>query len=177
MKKISPVLALLLAAFATSASAAEAPATGFYAGASLGVPRIDLGDTQNSQYLAYSLLGGYQFMEHVAAEVQYSQLGSIKAKSGSVVVSAYNVALIGSYPLNEKFSALARLGYGNTNLATNDPDGANKKQTSVTYGIGAQYRIDARVAVRVTYDAYTIGDSTIPNGTTNVLSVGGLYSF
>jgi OOP family OmpA-OmpF porin len=121
------------------------------------------------------VLGGYQFMKYVAAEVQYNDLGSPEAGGTSFKISGYSVAAVGIYPINDQWSVFARLGYASTKLGSP----IDNSKSDVTYGIGGQYNIDRAWGVRVNYDQYKVEtpDPGAEKATTSVPSIGVVYRF
>jgi OOP family OmpA-OmpF porin len=68
---------------------------------------------------AYKLFGGYQFNRNVALEGGYFNLGhnsfnALTSPAGTLAgeskVQSLNLDLVGTLPISERFSALARIG-------------------------------------------------------------------
>lgn len=172
MKKT--MIALLVSTtFAASAFAAD---QGFYVGANVGQSSTDTYNLSTKTGTAFSLLGGYQFMKYVAAEVQYNDFGSPTFTGGtSPKLSGYSLAAVGILPFNEQWSLLGRLGYASTKIGSP----VDQSKSDITYGIGGQYNINQAFGVRVHYDQYKVGGSNTGNqtATTSVASAGVVYKF
>lgn len=170
MKKNIAAL-LLFTAFAVPAFAAD---QGFYVGASVGQSSTDTFSLSEKTATAFSILGGYQFMKYVAAEIQYNDFGTIKDTLGtSAKISGYRAVGVGILPLNDQWSLMAKLGYAGTKLGSP----VDKTKSDVTYGIGGQFNIDRNWGVRANYDVYSIENNASTKATTSVLTIGGVYMF
>lgn len=168
MKKTSFAI-LLFTAMASSAFAAD---QGFYLGADIGQSSTDTYSLSTKTGTAFSVLGGYQFMKYVGAEVQYNDFGSPTFSSGpSAKIDGYSAAVVGTLPFDDQWALLGKLGYAHTKVA----DPVNETKSDVTYGIAGQYNIDPSWGVRLNYDTYKVG-STV-SAKTNVITVGALYRF
>ena len=73
MKKIATAVLLSTIAVAPAFAADE----GFYVGADVGQASTNTFDLSKKTDTAFSVLGGYQFMKYLAAEIQYNDFGSI----------------------------------------------------------------------------------------------------
>lgn len=175
MKRIIAAF-LLSAALAAPAFAAD---EGFYIGANVGQSSTDKYPFDTKTGTAFSVLGGYQFMKYVAAEVQYNNLGSPKALDGTKIkIDGYSVAAVGIYPFNDQWSIFAKLGYASTKLGSP----VDHSKSDPTWGIGAKFNIDRAWGVRVNYDQYKVetSDAASPpseKATTSVPSIGVVYKF
>lgn len=169
MKKT--VAALFLSTVALSAAAAD---QGFYVGANVGQSSTDTLSLSTKTGTAFSVLGGYQFMKYVAAEIQYNDFGSPTITGGSSMkINGYSAVAVGILPLNEQWSLMAKLGYASTKLGTP----IDKSKSDVTYGIGGQFNIDKNWGVRANYDQYKAENTASQKATTSVLTIGGIYRF
>lgn len=128
--------------------------------------------------------GGYSFNENFAASLTYLDLGNAEEKDGSdsvsVEASGFNLSLIGTLPLDDKFSMYAKIGYYSWDADLSvDFDGFEGSGTisgnDFNYGIGALYKLNENVALDVGYTAYTLGDDL--DFDVNNLSFGVTYSF
>ncbi len=198
MKKIA-IVALLSACVATPAWAVDN--TGKFYGA------IDLGYTalNNSSAINGStwgptpgtvrLAGGYNFSENWAVEVGYAQ--SAKSTYNSTVLgigsgaevgqnSSLQVAAVGILPVSEAFSLFAKLGLANnrTDYTMTSNYGASVagvgSSTSLLTGIGVQYNINRKFALRVQSESFghnQIGPGSGVRISTSMTSIGGVYTF
>lgn len=113
---------------------------------------------------------GYQFTPNVAAEAGYHLFGDSTLVQGALSqtakVSSFTVAAVGSYPNNNQFSAIGKLGLAmNKVSATGNFVGAtgNDSKNSLYFAVGAQYNINQQFAVRAQYESF--GDFTTKGGT------------
>lgn len=198
MKKIA-IVALLSACVATPAWAVDN--TGKFYGA------IDLGYTalNNSSAINGStwgptpgtvrLAGGYNFSENWAVEVGYAR--SAKSTYNSTVLgigngaevgqnSSLQVAAVGILPVSEAFSLFAKLGLANnrTDYTMTSNYGASVagvgSSTSLLTGIGVQYNINRKFALRVQSESFghnQIGPGSGVRISTSMTSIGGVYTF
>lgn len=175
MKKIA--IAVLLSAVV----AAPAVAADFYAGVRVGQARtsIDNANLTTANPTAYGVFGGYAFTPNVAAEVEYLNLGEVKAGGGGAKSSGGSVSVVGSYPFNERFSLFGKLGYARlTSKFSGGGTNPDAKSNAVTYGLGGQYNVTPSVGVRLGWDRYKFNDTTQQmNGKANLYSVGALFKF
>ena len=172
MKKIT--IAVLLSTFvAVPAFSAD---EGFYVGADVGQSSTNTLDLSTKTGTAFSVLGGYQFMKYLAAEIQYNDFGSPTHTGGSSTkINGYSGAAVVILPLNDQWSLLGKFGYASTKLGSP----YNTKKSDITYGLGGQYNISQAWGVRLNYDMYKV-ISPAPasqTATTRVVSAGVVYKF
>jgi opacity protein-like surface antigen len=122
------------------------------------------------------VLGGYQFMKYLAAEIQYDDFGSPTLTGGpSVKINGYSGAAVGILPLNDQWSFLGKFGYASTKLGSLD----STKKSDITYGVGGLYNINHAWRVRLNYDIYKVVNPAPASqtATTSVVSAGVVYKF
>ena len=179
MKKSLSVLTLALIAAAFAGSAQAAPAD-FYAGASLGKSTANDSDILKSTETAFSLVGGYQYNSYVAVELAYNDFGTVvgTGQGRSHKITGVSASVVGSYPIYRQFYVLGKLGIASTQIANPASDGGNSNRTGLNIGVGGQYDYNQRVAIRVNYDSFAIGDgSNVSKGHDSVVSAGVIYKF
>ena len=178
MKKIA-IAALLSVVVVAPAVAADEPH--MYAGVRVGQAKTSIDNTvlDTANPTAYGAFGGYAFTPNVAAEVEYLNLGEVKAGGGGAKSSGGSVSVVGSYPFNEQFSLFGKLGYAMlTSKFSGGATGPDAKSKAVTFGLGAQYNVTPSVGVRLGWDRYKFNDTTQGmNGNANLYSVGGVFKF
>ncbi|HSW07340.1 outer membrane beta-barrel protein [Aquabacterium sp.] len=135
-------------------AALPAHAEGLYAGGALGTPRYPdavNGISGNGSGLSGKLFGGYQFTPNLSLETGFAGLGHIDDGSGRVSGRAAYLDLLGTLPLNDKWSALGRLGVAHVKLdsSTGDSSGSGPK-----LGLGLQYALTTNVALRGEWERY-----------------------
>ena len=197
---------------------ANADETGWYIGASMGNTSSDIsgGDlspacstvltcSADDSDGSTSIFGGYQFNRHLAAEAGYVDLGdsaTLDSDNGGGLLThttqettGIGVTGIGRYALSEQWAVLGKFGMFLWDSDINFSNilgaqlSASDSGTDLTYGLGANYRFDERLSLRLAWDRYTsLGNSgqALPPGATSidtvdvdvdVYSVGLVYRF
>lgn len=107
--------------------------------------------------------GGYQFTPMWGTEISYGNYGkeSMGTFLGTAVgdwkMSGVQVSGTGTLPLGGGFdligkAGIARTKYEITGSPANSVPPASNTSTKLTYGIGAQYNVSSRVAIRTQYE-------------------------
>jgi len=206
IKKSAVAVIALTAAFASALVAAQ---SNFYGVASVGRSTIDVDPNSvnnfasgaglvgsatiaNSNDVGWKLQLGYQFGTSFALEGGYTDLGHAEYTTSNTLYTArgskradlFNLDLVGKVPLNQSFSALARLGAYRWETRSNLPTTAG--MTSVTdngydwkFGAGAQYEFTPKFALRGEFERFngigkqaSTGDSKV-----NLFSIGAVLKF
>ncbi len=146
---------------------------------------------------AMRIAGGYNINSMFAVEAGYVKFGDstyITTVSGvgsaneTLSSSSFQVAAVGTYPINAKFSLFGKLGFANNKInysysdtlgGTNNGSGT---KTDVMYGIGGQYNINSKWGIRVQYEDFGKTQVSCVNCTgenigLSMLSIGGVYTF
>jgi len=210
-KKTSVALAwVTLTAVATPTAFAEV--TGWYGGASVGPTKASIDNARISSNLlssgfsavsitddghsaGYKIFGGYQFNRNFALESGYFDLGkfgfsatTVPAGSlqGEIKIKGLNLDLVGTLPITEKFSALARVGanYAQTSdtisgtgaVVVNDRN-PRKRDTNLKFGLGVQYAFNNSLSLRAEIERYRINDAVGNKGDVDKVSFGLVYHF
>jgi long-subunit fatty acid transport protein len=92
---------------------------------------------------------GYKINENFAVEAGAQSLGKYTVAGSDVSASALNVSVVGSVPLDPKFSVFGRLGYGSLTATANGSSAADTN--SVLYGAGVRYNLNQNLAIRGEY--------------------------
>jgi len=143
----------------------------------------------------YKLYAGYQFSPYIALEGGYFDLGDFKFMantlpqtdfSGRTELQGWNLDLVGTLPLTERFSAFARLGVTQNKSETrfssnglintagyNDDDSYTKHK----YGLGVQYQLSPAFTLRLEAERYRMDDLVGNNGDIDLYSLGIVYRF
>lgn len=180
MKRI--VLAALLASF-VAAPALAAPALA----ASTGKAYI-AGDLGFASYTNTSpfpnpgmvrIAGGYHFSPMLAAEIGYTSFADSTVGGTTLSASSFQVALVGSLPLNAKFDLTGKLGISNNSEKYADSWGtfASYSQSSMLFGVGAQYHLDSQLSIRAQYEDYGSFDNYYQPMKATAFSLGAVYNF
>jgi len=144
---------------------------------------------------SYKLFAGYQVLPYLAVEGGYFDLGEFNFQADTVPMSLYrgetsikgiNLALVGTLPLTDQLSALARLGLtyndSDTRFSSNGLVGVNGFSSSIHYtshqfGIGLMYQLNEALALRLEAERYRIDDLVGNNGDIDVITLGVLYRY
>ena len=179
MKKIS--LAILLSAFV--ATPALADNTGrFYIAGDLGAATYSNMDPFPNPGV-FRIAGGYHFSPALAVEVGYSKFGDstitfVGFGSATLSASSFQVAAVGSLPLNPQFDLIGKLGLASNQEDYSDAVGTlNWSQNDLLIGFGAQYHVNSQVSVRALYDNYGKFDNYANPMKASSISLGVAYDF
>ena len=143
----------------------------------------------------YRLYAGYQFNRYWALEGGYFDLGKfgytantvpLGSLTGDIRLKGWNLDLVGTLPLSDRFSLLGRVGanYADTN-DTFTSTGAvrvinpnpTSRDTNYKFGLGVQYAFNDALALRVEAERYRINDAVGNNGHIDMATIGLVYSF
>lgn len=170
MKKILTKTSLAAIAALVATSTAYA-AEGMYLGAGLGASKTRM--TQQIQYqdgssasnsatadgVGLKIFGGYRFSPNFGAELQYASPASVNlvraAGTGSadaIKRVALSISAIGYVPLHDNIDLLGKVGlvrtfHGGSNGML--PEVYRSGQNGLLLGIGTEYKLTARLALRV----------------------------
>ncbi len=182
MKKQFTLIAL------SAALAAPAFANGFYVGADGGRTRLEANDEyfgKTSRYdNSWALTGGYQFNDHIAAEVSYRTLSkrhqqmtviygfpiwdpqfgvTLGQESGVMSIdqklTAWQASVVGSLPVSDKFALFGRVGVGHVKGKTTIREGSSVEVESdsknrAMLGLGVRYAVTQNIGLRSEYIRY-----------------------
>lgn len=213
MKLVKAAGAFSLATLAVFASPwALAQDSGWYAGANAGNTSTSIAEGKiNSAFASnwfnssttvkdesstgYKIFGGYQLNKNLALEGGYFDLGSFGYSAstvpagtlnGTIKIKGVNLDLVGTLPLNEKLSAVGRVGlnYGRTRdsfsgtgaVLVGNPN-PSKNETNYKFGLGLQYAWTESLAVRAELERYRVNDALGNKGNVDLVSVGLIYRF
>lgn len=150
---------------------------------------------------AISLGGGYNFNNYFGVEAGYSKSGEstintygfINSKE-TLKSSAAQLAVVGTFPFNDRFSLFGKVGTANTKIdytysSFGTTASASASKSHVMFGIGGQYNFNKHWGLRVQYIDYgkTPVGPVVSNGVAqpgragdigmSLFSVGGVYNF
>ena len=201
-----------LATLAAAPAFADADSGYFYGGASIGQSRSKIDDaritagllsqglvtssmTNDEQALAWKAFGGYQLNRYVGVEAGYFSLGHFGFQSttvpagtldGRIRLHGVNLDLVGTLPVTERFSLLARVGAqhasardsfsGSGGVVVLSPN-ASKSETNIKFGAGLQYAFTPNLMLRGEAERYRINDAVGNHGDVNMFSVGLVFAF
>jgi OOP family OmpA-OmpF porin len=206
------VLALALLGPLACASASAQDPSYFYGGLSLGSSRGNFDEARIAGNVAgagttvtnvsrvgrgsaYRILGGYQFNRYLGLEASYFDLGKFGfagtttpagTLNGTIKAVGASMDVVGTLPLSESFSAIARVGaqwartrdtFSTTGAATLSNANPSHRGTNADYGVGLQFAFSPSLLMRAEAESYRINDGTGQRGSANVLSVSLIMPF
>ncbi|MBE7939690.1 OmpA family protein [Ramlibacter aquaticus] len=171
----------------------DARITSGLGGEGLGTTGIQNRDSGNGG----KLFGGYQINPYFGLEFGYFDLGKFGytassspagSLTGEMRVKGWDADLVGTLPLMEKLSAFGRVGVTSTRVTDQfSATGAaripyasatpSQRSTGIKYGIGLNYDLTERLAVRLEGERYRIKDAVGNRGNVDMVSVGLVYHF
>lgn len=183
MKRIAAVV--LLSSVAASAFAAD---EGVYAGVTLGNGKPNISPVagatlSKSSDFIYGGLVGYQYNKNLATEVQFTGVGkAVDVAGNSIKGDALSVSAVGILPVSEGFEVYGKLGVASaTTKASAGATNLGASRTGVTFGVGAQYNVNANLGLRLGYDNYSIATANAAgvksNANAKVITIGAVYKF
>ena len=141
------------------------------------------------------LFGGYQFNRNFALEAGYFNLGTfgfsantvpLGAFSGQVKIQGFNLDLVATLPLSERFSVFARAGAqaaktgdtysGNRPVSSFNPS-PSKREVNYKAGVGLQYEVNPSFLIRAEAERYRISDTAGKKGNADMVSVSLVFPF
>jgi OOP family OmpA-OmpF porin len=151
--------------------------------------------SDDEQALAWKAFGGYQLNRYVGVEAGYFSLGHFGFTSttvpagtvdGRIKLHGINLDLVGTLPVSERFSLLARVGaqhasardsfHGSGRAVVLTPN-ASKSETNLKFGAGMQYALTPNLMLRGEAERYRINDAVGNHGDVNLYSVGLVFAF
>ncbi len=148
-----------------------------YIGASLGNAKYD---KANDSSAAFGIFGGVHINEVLAVDFGWADLGEASEGTYKAKVNVLQIALLGKLHASTDFSlfgkvGLARWAYG---LSTPSFSGSDD-DINVYFGVGADYHISGRSAVRFSADFYnmkpTISNVTLTEENISLFSIGYIF--
>lgn len=151
--------------------------------------------TSDETDTAYRIFGGYQFTRNIGLEAGYFDLGKFglnatTVPAGSLIGEIKNqgahLDLVGTLPVTERLSALARIGahyaktrgnFRGTGAVTPINPIPSSRETNVKLGVGLQYAVNSAFLVRGEIDRYQVNDSVGHRGGVNVVSMSVVFPF
>jgi len=152
----------------------------------------------NSTDTGWKLFGGYQFNRNLAVEGTYVDLGNFKMSasgtaggipstaSGSDKASGFSVDAVGTWPINEQFGLIGRIGLFAWTLDTStDASGGlvatgsdSPTGTSLDFGVGAKYDFGPNVGARAEFQRFqSVGNDNTGKSDIDLISASLVYRF
>jgi len=181
--RTSPLMLSLLGAVALVTAASAVPALaqdarlGPYVGATVGKPdwKADSigGISGDSSGTAFKLYGGYRLTPHFATELSAVRLGRLSGPLGEAKANGYALDAVGLLPLSTDWTAFARAGVGQIKTTAG---GLKDRATTPKFGLGAQYQINTKTALRGEWERYRL-DAFGAKSNVDTFSLGAQVSF
>jgi OOP family OmpA-OmpF porin len=159
-------------------------------------PAVTIGSlADDTRGKAFKLFGGYQFNRNIALEAGYFNLGKFGLSANTVPagsldgrfkVQGFNLDLVGTVPLTDNLSALARVGaqyakvqsdFSATGAASPTIGSRKDNGTNVKYGVGLQYAFSPSVLLRGEVERYRVPEPMGAHGNINVASLSLVFPF
>ncbi len=163
--------------------------SGLLPGVSAASSSVDQKDT------AYKLFGGYQFNRNFAIEGGYFNLGhnsfnAVTSPAGTLAgdtkVQGLNLDLVGTLPLTERLSALARVGaqhawskssHSGSGAAAGVASSGKRDDGGYKVGLGLQYEFNPSMWVRGELERYRLKDAVGQHANVDLVSVSLVFPF
>ena len=136
------------------------------------------------------IAGGYHFSPQLAAEVGYSMFGdstiTVGTTSGTVSASSFQIAAVGSFPLNPQFDLIGKLGLASNKHQIDVKSSGvtvasmSSSSSSLLIGFGAQFHVNSQFTLRAQYDSFgSFGSfgATGQNMKATAVSLGAVFNF
>lgn len=126
---------------------------------------------------------GSHFSPSLAGELGYSKFGdstvTVPGVSATISASAFQIAVIGSLPLNSQFDLTGKLGYSHNSATGTNTLGTslNTSNNSLLFGVGAQFHYNSQTTLRVQYDNYGKFENASSPMEATAISLGVLFNF
>lgn len=170
----------------------QAADAGFFVGASVGQTSLDLNGSDigltsaniDDSATGYKVFLGYDFNKNWGVELGYADLGKYDFRgtasnvtvTGDADVTAYYLAAVGTYPINNDFAVFGKLGVQVQDISASATSGAVRasasgNETNVLYGLGLKYNFTKQFSVRAEWERFE-SDSAI-----DLFSIGVAFKF
>ncbi|MBC7708747.1 MAG: OmpA family protein [Rhizobacter sp.] len=202
----------MLGIVSASEAFAQASSSYYYIGGGIGQARAELNDERITRPLfgsgltatninrdnhdtAYKLFGGYQFNRNFALEAGYFNLGKfgfsanttpLGTFNGQVKIQGFNLDLVGTLPVSERFSVFARAGaqaaktgatYGGSQPTSIFNPSPSRREVNYKAGLGLQYEVTPSFLVRAEVERYRITDNIGKKANADMVSVSLVFPF
>lgn len=118
----------------------------------------------------FKVFGGYMFSRNFGVEAAYVDLGEVSysgsffgapVTGGKVEVTGFNIAALGSFPINEQFSIFGKLGLFIWDTEASDVTGgvpftAKDDGSDISFGLGVSYNFTRNLAVRAEWEKFKV---------------------
>lgn len=140
--------------------------TGVYADLTAGRTSVSSKYVDDSNDISFGGAIGYQLNTNLGIEIYTRSLSmnpfrGLLTEAGYYPDRHYGVAVRGTAPLGNKFSAYGRLGVGRTTMKSNRTSLADKRETDPAIGVGVRYDFNKTVAAELEATRLTKSDATL----------------
>jgi len=140
--------------------------TGVYADLSVGRTSMSSKYADDSSDVSFGAAIGYQANANLDFQVYTRSLSldpfrGALAEAGYYPDRHYGIAVLGTAPLGNSFSAFGRLGVGQTTLVANRNYLEDKHETDPIIGIGVRYAFNRTVSAQLEATRLTKSDATL----------------
>jgi OOP family OmpA-OmpF porin len=193
--KLNTKKALIASAFALSGALAATQASAqAFIGGSIGQSDIEddvagsliTSGSVDGKDTGWKVFGGYMFNRHFGVEAAYVDLGEASysgdfngapVTGGKVEINGFNVAAIGSYPINEQFSIFGKIGLFMWDAEASDTTGgvpfsAKDDGSDISFGFGVGYSFTKNLGVRAEWERFKTDDADA-----DLISIGLVWRF
>ena len=187
--------------------------TAWYMGAGVGRTRADIYNTDLANRMSaaglpltsysaderdtgFKVFVGKKFNRYFGVELGYFDLGDYSFDAGTTGgrmlrgetdFRGVNLDLVGTLPLTERLSLLARAGVqyakartdfsGNVLNAVSNPNPPNEGRRHAKLGVGAEFKLSEALALRAEYERLRVTDAVYNSGDIDMASVSLVYKF
>ena len=177
------LLALAALSLGLAAGSAGAADNGIYLGGSIGQGGVQLDDAiegfdYDASSTAYKLIIGWRFLDWLAVEGDYVDLGSgddtVDGDRFESDVSGVMASVVGFLPVGpvDLFARVGAIAWDAELTGPTPEFSGSDDGTDLTYGIGAQFRVWS-LSLRAEYERFEIEDTD----TVDLISVGVTWTF
>lgn len=165
----------LFAANLSTTSIAAADASDAYAGVNVGEASLDSSGFDST--ISWKFFVGYAFNDILTVEGGYVSFGEMDGPTElgattSLKSTGFEVTAIGNFPINSQFSLFGKVGLLTWGAESNNPNitGSLNSGTDVFFGVGGRYEISDNLAVRASWESYSMDEADI-----DLLSVSAVF--
>lgn len=170
--KVTSTASAAVMLLAVSVGPAAAQGTGPYVGLGVGQATTDLCDDLgipssncDDKDTGIKIFGGYNFNQNFGLEVGWIDLGEVKVTgpggSASVEVDGFQLAAVGTYPINPQFSIFGKIGVYMWDASVSSTVGISGSDdgTDLMFGAGVGWNFTPNLALRAEWEHFDFDDN------------------
>jgi hypothetical protein len=154
MRNIKLVFLAALALLAFPAGAVDA--TGVYVGAGIGSSDLAVDGFSGNDF-AYKVFAGFDFNPYIGVEGGYLNGGSPSDRGFDIEVDGWDLAVLGKWPVSDRFEVFAKLGYVWWDAETEGFGGDSGED--LMYGLGVGFDLNDQFGLRGEWERMDIEDT------------------